>query len=84
MYHAGLPDEGSRVSVYWPGDRNWYHGEVKVVDNHGRSYVMYDDGQVETLHFAVERFKLADTSPSPGTHEYDSDHVEQITHEEKL
>ena len=46
---AGLPEEGSRVSVYWPADDEWYHGEVKDVDDCGRSHVKYDDGQVEIL-----------------------------------
>ncbi|KAL0038116.1 hypothetical protein WJX79_003443 [Trebouxia sp. C0005] len=57
---AGLPEESSRVSVYWPADDEWYHGEVKDVDDCGRSHVKYDDGQVEILYFAVERYKLAE------------------------
>ncbi|DBA92749.1 TPA: DNA mismatch repair protein msh6 [Trebouxia sp. C0004] len=57
---ADLPEESSRVSVYWPADDEWYHGEVKDVDDFGRSHVKYDDGQVEILNFAVERYKLAE------------------------
>ncbi len=45
--------------MYWPADDEWYHGEVKDVDDCGRSHVKYDDGQVEILYFAVERYKLA-------------------------
>ena len=63
---AGLPEESSSVSVYWPADDEWYHGEVKDVDDCGRSHVKYDDGQVEILYFAVERYKLAEPTPNTG------------------
>lgn len=63
---AGLPEESSRVSVYWPADDEWYHGEVKDVDDCGRSHVKYDDGQVEILYFAVERYKLAEPTCNSG------------------
>ncbi len=63
---AGLPEESSRVSVYWPADDEWYHGEVKDVDDCGRSHVKYDDGQVEILYFAVERYKLAEPNRNTG------------------
>lgn len=63
---AGLPEESSRVGVYWPADDEWYHGEVKDVDDCGRSHVKYDDGQVEILYFAVERYKLAEPTRNTG------------------
>ena len=66
LLSAGLPEESSRVSVYWPADDEWYHGEVKDVDDCGRSHVKYDDGQVEILYFAVERYKLAEPTCNPG------------------
>ena len=46
------------MKVYWPADMDWYTGEVKAVDHNGRSYVEYDDSQIEVLHFAMERFEL--------------------------
>ncbi len=63
---AGLPEESSRVSVYWPADDEWYQGEVKDVDDCRRSHVKYDDGQVEILYFAVERYKLAEPTRNTG------------------
>lgn len=53
--------------MYWPGENDWFSGTVKVVDRHGRSFVSYDDGQVEILHFAMERFKLLDKTPASGS-----------------
>ena len=65
-----MPEEGWRVSVYWPADKAWYAGDVKHVDEYGRSLVAYDDGQVEVLHFAVERFKVELAIPdSKGMHQ---------------
>ena len=66
LCNAGLPIEGSRVSVYWPGEDDWFDGTVKAVDKRGRSFVSYDDGQIEILHFALERFKLLDNTPASG------------------
>lgn len=67
---AGLPREGSRVSIYWPAERTWYKGEVKAIDGEGRSYVSYDDREVEILFLAVERFKLEGITPCLGVHLY--------------
>ncbi|DBA66393.1 TPA: hypothetical protein ACH3X2_002375 [Trebouxia sp. C0005] len=72
LLSAGLPEESSRVSVYWPADDEWYHGEVKDVDDCGRSHVKYDDGQVEILYFAVERYKLAEPIHSKEVADEDS------------
>lgn len=68
MLLAGLPEEGSRVIVYWPGaeGNKWHHGQVKDVDDHGRSTVAYDDADREVLHFALERFKLEQGASPPG------------------
>lgn len=54
--------------VYWPGAEGskWHHGQVKDVDDNGRSTVAYDDGDREILYFAMERFKLEDSTPPPG------------------
>lgn len=52
--------------MYWPGEDDWFNGTVKVVDGQGRSCVNYDDGQVEMLHFAMERFKLLNNAPASG------------------
>ena len=70
VLRAGLPEEGSRVIVYWPGaeGKKWHHGRVKDIDDNGRSTVAYDDGDREVLHFAVERFKLEEGTPPPGMH----------------
>lgn len=54
--------------VYWPGAKGekWHRGQVKDIDECGRSTVAYDDGDREILYFAVERFKLGEGTPSPG------------------
>lgn len=54
--------------VYWPGakGKKWHHGQVKDIDECGRSTVAYDDDDREILYFAVERFKLEDGTPPPG------------------
>ncbi len=36
------------------------------MDDCGRSHVKYDDGQVEILYFAVERYKLAEPTCNTG------------------
>lgn len=65
---AGLPVRGSRVIVYWPGAATikWHHGEVRDIDEQGRSLLAYDDGDRELLHFAMERFKFEKRTSSPG------------------
>jgi hypothetical protein len=35
---------GRRVSVFWPTERDWYRGIVQLVDDKGRAFVVYDDG----------------------------------------
>ena len=54
--------------VYWPGadGSKWHHGQVKDIDDNGRSVVAYDDGDREMLYFAMERFKLEEATPPPG------------------
>ena len=52
--------------VYWPGTAEWYHGTVKDTDGKGRSWVEYDDGDRELIHFAMERFQFEEGTPPPG------------------
>ena len=37
--------EGKRLSVYWGGDRNWYHGTV-LECRPGKFKMLYDDGEM--------------------------------------
>ena len=55
--------------VFWPGaaKNKWHHGEVKDINDQGRSLVAYDDGDRELLYFVMERFKYEKGTPPPGT-----------------
>lgn len=48
---------GRRVRVYWVDEKEWFEGEVVAYcERDGRHKLVYDDGDVEEVWLASERF----------------------------
>merc|ERR1719285_53192 len=48
---------GRRIKVFWPKDRQWYHGRIaEYIAEKKRCAVNYDDGDREELDLSKERF----------------------------
>jgi len=48
---------GRRIKVFWPKDRQWYHGRIaEYIPEKKRCAVNYDDGDREELDLSKERF----------------------------
>merc|ERR1719285_1470412 len=57
-------NRGRRIKVFWPKDRQWYHGRIaEYIPEKKRCAVNYDDGDREELDLSKERFMFV----SPGT-----------------
>lgn len=52
-------DVGVRVTVYWPGDDQWYKGTVvkRKKKNKLKVLVKYDDGDVEWMDSTTTRYR---------------------------
>jgi hypothetical protein len=50
-------NRGRRIKVFWPKDRQWYHGRIaEYIPEKKRCAVNYDDGDREELDLSKERF----------------------------
>jgi len=50
-------NRGRRIKVFWPKDRQWYHGRIaEYIAEKKRCAVNYDDGDREELDLSKERF----------------------------
>ena len=56
---------GTRLSVYWPDDDQYYPGTITNITKRGRFHISYDDGDVETVDLTKELFKLLPSPASP-------------------
>lgn len=55
-----------RIKVWWPMDKQFYEGVVKSYDPKARKHVvLYDDGDVEVLRLARERWELVENVAKP-------------------
>eukprot|EP00261_Vitis_vinifera_P015401 XP_003635395.2 PREDICTED: serrate RNA effector molecule homolog [Vitis vinifera] len=55
-----------RIKVWWPMDKEFYEGVVKSYDPKARKHVvLYDDGDVEVLRLARERWELVENVAKP-------------------
>jgi len=53
------PEIGDRVEVYWPEDKTYYTGEVVAFNRSLNKFeVAYDDGDMENLNFAEEKWRF--------------------------
>ncbi|KAK3271353.1 hypothetical protein CYMTET_20290 [Cymbomonas tetramitiformis] len=60
----------SKIEVFWEDDDCFYPGVVKKFNEDGKAYVLYDDGDKETLDFSKENFKIiGSTAVSEPTNE---------------
>jgi len=53
---------GTKIEVFWEDDDCFYPGVVKKFNEDGKAYVLYDDGDEETLDLSKENFKIIDGS----------------------
>ncbi|CAM6113881.1 unnamed protein product [Calypogeia fissa] len=64
--HAGLQEEeiiGCRIKVWWPLDKRFYKGMVEQYDpKKNKHKIKYDDGEVEFLILANEKYEIVDSS----------------------
>ncbi|KAJ9563026.1 hypothetical protein OSB04_008186 [Centaurea solstitialis] len=57
---------GKRIRVWWPMDKAFYGGVVKSYDHQKKKHVvLYDDGEIEVLFLAKERWELIDDGHKP-------------------
>lgn len=49
---------GSRVEIWWSGDRTYYKGLVTRVAGTQKFFVKYDDGEEEWIYFSRNSFRL--------------------------
>ena len=61
---APMASIGSRVSVYWEGDKQYYSGYVSDIRN-DFYFISYDDGQNEWLPLAEHQFRILAEEQSP-------------------
>jgi hypothetical protein len=57
---------GSVISVYWPEDKTWYHGEVISFNDDDASEiceVLYEDGEREVIKLKEEKYKIRKNAP---------------------
>ncbi len=58
---------GSVISVYWPEDKTWYHGEVISFNDDDASEiceVLYEDGEREVIKLKEEKYKIGNKARS--------------------
>jgi len=61
---------GTRLSVFWPDDKEYYPAKVTSIKRDSESIVttlFYDDGEVETVDLVGEKFKFLDDTVSKKT-----------------
>ncbi|EMS45215.1 Sister chromatid cohesion protein PDS5-like protein B [Triticum urartu] len=57
---------GRRIKVWWPLDKEFYPGVVKSYDSAKKLHtVLYDDGDMEQLNMAKEKWKMIESNGSP-------------------
>ncbi|KAL5199789.1 hypothetical protein ABZP36_020992 [Zizania latifolia] len=57
---------GKRIKVWWPLDKKFYEGVVESRDSSKRRHtVLYDDGDVEMLNLAKEKWEIIENDVSP-------------------
>ncbi|XP_073117813.1 sister chromatid cohesion protein PDS5 homolog A isoform X8 [Elaeis guineensis] len=57
---------GSRIKVWWPLDKQFYEGVVQSYDPGKKKHViLYDDGDVEVLHLAKEKWEVISNGCMP-------------------
>ncbi|PNT73327.1 hypothetical protein BRADI_2g57070v3 [Brachypodium distachyon] len=50
---------GSRIKVWWPDDKKFYNGVVKIFDANSKKHkVVYDDGDIEILLLKDEKWEF--------------------------
>ncbi|KAK3258261.1 hypothetical protein CYMTET_32687 [Cymbomonas tetramitiformis] len=54
---------GTKIEVFWEDDDCFYPGVVKKFNEDGKGYVLYDDGDEETLDLSKENFKIIGSTP---------------------
>ncbi|KAK3128989.1 hypothetical protein QOZ80_6BG0469640 [Eleusine coracana subsp. coracana] len=56
---------GHRIKVWWPLDKKFYEGVVESYDPSKKKHtVLYDDGDVEVLNLAKEKWNLIESNDS--------------------
>ncbi|XP_062233052.1 sister chromatid cohesion protein PDS5 homolog A-like [Phragmites australis] len=56
---------GNRIKVWWPLDKKFYEGVVQSYDSSKKKHtVLYDDGDVEVLNLAKEKWSIIETNDS--------------------
>ncbi|AQK83830.1 binding [Zea mays] len=56
---------GHRIKVWWPLDKRFYEGAVQSYDSSKKKHrVLYDDGDVEVLNLAKEKWILIESNDS--------------------
>ncbi len=60
---------GNVISVYWPEDKAWYHGEVISLGDDDASSdeiceVLYEDGEREVINLKEEKYKISNKGRS--------------------
>ena len=76
----GKVSVNDRIAIYWPNDDEWYEGVITEYDSFKKQHkVNYDDGQVESLNLANEKFKILKDSSSITSNKrgYDEDDDEE-------
>ncbi|TVU11623.1 hypothetical protein EJB05_45218 [Eragrostis curvula] len=54
---------GHRIKVWWPLDKKFYEGVVKSYDSSKKKHtVLYDDGDIEVLNLAKEKWKVIESN----------------------
>lgn len=57
---------GQRIQVWWPLDKAYYEGVVKSYDSAKKLHtVLYNDGDIEQLNMAKEKWKKVESNGSP-------------------
>uniref|UniRef100_A0A453RC63 PTM/DIR17-like Tudor domain-containing protein n=1 Tax=Aegilops tauschii subsp. strangulata TaxID=200361 RepID=A0A453RC63_AEGTS len=57
---------GRRIKVWWPLDKEFYPGVVESYDSAKKLHtVLYDDGDMEQLNMAKEKWKMIESNGSP-------------------
>ncbi|XP_006656003.1 sister chromatid cohesion protein PDS5 homolog A [Oryza brachyantha] len=57
---------GKRIKVWWPLDKKFYEGVVESYDSSKRRHtVLYDDGDVEVLNLAKEKWEIVASDDPP-------------------
>ena len=51
-------EEGSKLEVYWPKDKEYYPCIVYADCRHGHYTLFYEDGEKETISLMQERFRI--------------------------